>query len=78
LADLDYAARIAAAAEEMRSKAIEREIKTETRETLPDEVRMVIDQIVATVKDHERRLVMAETFQEALIREATRKMQGAA
>lgn len=72
----DFAARVAAAAEEMRRKATEKE--TIRTETLPPEIRIVIDQLRATVVDHEKRLVGVETFQAALIREAVTKMKGAA
>jgi hypothetical protein len=50
-------------------------IKTET---LPPEVRMVIDQMLATIKDHEVRLAQTEGFQSALVCEATNKLKGAA
>lgn len=70
---LDMAARLTAAALEMRRKSVD--VKTET---LPPEVRMVIDQIIATVKDHEERIAGMEGFQGALIREATSKLKGAA
>lgn len=67
------AARLTAAAEEMRRKSTD--VRTET---LPVEVRMVIEQILATVRDHEQRVVSIEAFQSALIREATSKLRGAA
>ena len=70
---LDMAARLTAAAQEMRRKSVD--VKTET---LPPEVRMVIDQVLATVKDHENRIAGMEGFQAALIREATTKLKGAA
>lgn len=72
----DFAARVAAAAEEMRKKAVARD--TIRTETLPPEVRMVIDQLRATVMDHERRIAVVEAFQSALIKEAVSKMKGAA
>ena len=66
---LDMAARLTAAALEMRLKK---------PETLPIEARMVIDQVIATVRDHEARIASIEGFQSALIREATSKLKGAA
>ena len=66
---LDMAARLTAAALEMRLKK---------PETLPPDVRMVIDQVIATVRDHGERIASIEGFQSALIREATSKLKGAA
>lgn len=70
----DFASRVAAAADEMRRKATNREVHTEK---LPPEVRMVIDQLIATVNDHEKRMTSVEAFQGALIREATTKLSAA-
>ena len=50
----------------------------ELKEFLPPEVRTLIDQMLATIKDHEQRLVASEQFQNALIREAANKLRGAA
>ena len=66
---LDMAARLTAAALEMRLKK---------NETLPLEVRTAIDRVIATVLDHEERIASIEAFQTALIREATSKLKGAA
>lgn len=66
---LDMAARLTAAALEMRLKK---------NETLPIEVRTAIDRVIATVLDHEERIASIEGFQSALIREATSKLKGAA
>jgi len=66
---LDMAARLTAAALEMRLKK---------NETLPTEVRTAIDRVIATVLDHEERIASIEAFQTALIREATSKLKGAA
>ena len=71
MADVDFATRVAAAAEEMRRKAADREIRTETREELPIEMQERIARM-------EVRLASVETFRDALITEAARKMQGAA
>ena len=66
---LDMAARLTAAALEMRLKE---------NETLPIEVRTAIDRVIATGLDHEERIASIEAFQSALIREATSKLKGAA
>lgn len=66
--ELDFAAKVAAAAEEMRRKGMLTEIKTET---LPPEVRKIIE-------DHEQRLKQAEQFLNALIREAANKLKDVA
>lgn len=66
---LDMAARLTAAALEMR---------LQKNETLPTEVRTAIDTILATVQGYEERIASIEGFQSALIREATTKLKGAA
>lgn len=66
---LDMAARLTAAALEMR---------LQKNETLPTEVRTAIDTILATVQGYEERIASIEGFQSALIREATSKLKGAA
>ena len=66
---LDMAARLTAAALEMR---------LQKHETLPPEVRTAIDTILATVQGYEERIASIEGFQSALIREATTKLKGAA
>ena len=66
---LDMAARLTAAALEMRLKK---------NETLPTEVRTAIDRVIATVQGYEERIALIEGFQTALIREATSKLKGAA
>ena len=66
---LDMAARLTAAALEMRLKK---------NETLPTEVRTAIDKILATVQGYEERIASIEGFQTALIREATSKLKGEA
>jgi len=66
---LDMAARLTAAALEMR---------LQKNETLPTEVRTAIDTILATVQGYEERIASIEGFQTALIREATSKLKGAA
>lgn len=66
---LDMAARLTAAALEMR---------LQKNETLPPEVRTAIDTILATVQGYEERIASIEGFQSALIREATTKLKGAA
>jgi hypothetical protein len=66
---IDMAARLTAAALEMRLKK---------NETLPTEVRTAIDTILATVQGYEERIASIEGFQSALIREATTKLKGAA
>ena len=65
---LDMAARLTAAALEMR---------LQKNETLPTEVRTAIDTILATVQGYEERIALIEAFQSALIREATSKLKGA-
>ncbi len=66
---LDMAARLTAAALEMR---------LQKNETLPTEDRTAIDTILATVQGYEERIASIEGFQSALIREATTKLKGAA
>lgn len=72
---MDLASAVSAAAEEMRKKAVHKEIRTES---LPPEVRMVIDQALATIRDHEQRLVGIEAFRDCLVKEAAIKLRGAA
>lgn len=66
---LDMAARLTAAALEMR---------LQKNETLPIEVRTAIDRVIATVQGYDERIASIEGFQAALIREATSKLKGAA
>jgi len=75
VAELSFAAQVAAAAEEMRRKATNKEVRTET---LPPEDRTLIDKMVADLQKMHQRLEQAEAFQSALIREATSKLKGAA
>lgn len=50
----------------------------EVKETLPQEVRMLIEQLRETIKDHEQRLATQEAFRNGLIGEATNKLKGVA
>lgn len=52
--------------------------KSEVRETLPSEVRMVIEQLKAAQSDHETRIALLERINQALVAEASAKMKGAA
>jgi ribosomal 50S subunit-associated protein YjgA (DUF615 family) len=70
----DFAAQVAKAAEEMRRKGVSTEIRTET---LPPEIRMVIDQLKAVAQDHEKRLTGVEAFRDTLVTEAQNKARAA-
>lgn len=72
--DVTFAERIASAAEEMRRKQVQRDIRTET---LPPEIRMVIEQLKAVAQDHEKRITGIEAFREVLITEAVAKIRAA-
>lgn len=53
--------------------------RVETKiETLPQEVRLLIEQMRATCSDHERRLAQLERVNQALVAEASAKVRGAA
>lgn len=72
--DTGHDARTNAVIEHARRRAVEREI----REKLPEELKLIVEQIFATLADHEKRIVGTEKFQGALIGEAATKMKGAA
>jgi hypothetical protein len=69
LDELDFAASVSAAAEEMRRKGVHKE--TIQIESLPPEVRKELDELRA-------RLDATEGFLNALIREATNKLKDVA
>lgn len=69
----DFASRVAAAAEEMRKKAVDKEV-----EKLPPDVRKLIDKMVTDLENMHQRLAQAEQFQAALIKEATSRLKDVA
>lgn len=56
----------------------DRRIRETHKESLPAEVRMVIEQMKAMLNDHESRLAMLERINQALVAEAAAKVKGAA
>lgn len=62
-------------ADAIAKRAKNTEIRTET---LPPEVRMVIEQMKATLSDHETRVALLERINQALVAEASAKVRGAA
>ena len=75
MAELSFAAQVTAAAEEMRRRSVDKEFHTEK---LPPEFRLIVDKMVADLRAMEQRLAQAESFQSALIREATSKLKDVA
>lgn len=67
---------------EERTRAVieqaKRRSETVRTEALPQEVRMVIDQMCATIRDHESRVVKLEAYINALLKEAKSTLRGAA
>lgn len=65
----DFASRVAAAADEMRRKAVEKEFHTETREALPAEVQELLLEMADKINglnlkqiETEKRLAIAESL----------------
>ena len=56
----------------------DRRVRETHKESLPQEVRMVIEQMKAMLNDHEGRLAQLERINQALVAEAFAKVKGAA